>query len=63
VIPAVANAVYNALGVRIDEIPITPEKVLKALHQKRKRVGPTSVPNFPFPPLIQAEVPDEWRQR
>jgi xanthine dehydrogenase YagR molybdenum-binding subunit len=29
--PAVANAVYNAIGVRIYELPITPEKVLKAL--------------------------------
>ena len=28
---AVANAVYNAIGVRIDEIPITPQKVLAAL--------------------------------
>jgi xanthine dehydrogenase YagR molybdenum-binding subunit len=28
---AVANAVYNAIGVRIREIPITPEKVLRAL--------------------------------
>jgi len=25
--PAVANAVYNAVGVRIDEVPLTPEKV------------------------------------
>src|SRR5439155_16413402 len=31
VIPAVANAVYDAVGVRIDEVPITLEKVLKAL--------------------------------
>jgi CO/xanthine dehydrogenase Mo-binding subunit len=31
VIPAVANAVFDAIGVRIDETPITPEKVLKAL--------------------------------
>lgn len=29
--PAIANAVYNAIGVRIREIPITPEKILKAL--------------------------------
>jgi xanthine dehydrogenase YagR molybdenum-binding subunit len=29
--PAIANAVYNALGVRFYELPITPEKVLKAL--------------------------------
>ncbi|MDZ7608560.1 MAG: xanthine dehydrogenase family protein molybdopterin-binding subunit [Cyclobacteriaceae bacterium] len=28
---AVANAVYNAIGVRIYELPITPDKVLKAL--------------------------------
>lgn len=31
---AVANAVYHAIGVRFTEIPITPEKVLKALKQK-----------------------------
>ena len=29
--PAIANAVYNAIGVRITDLPITPEKVLKAL--------------------------------
>ncbi len=29
--PAIANAVYNAVGVRIKELPITPEKVLAAL--------------------------------
>jgi xanthine dehydrogenase YagR molybdenum-binding subunit len=28
---AVANAVYNAIGVRIKELPITPDKILKAL--------------------------------
>jgi CO/xanthine dehydrogenase Mo-binding subunit len=31
VLPAVANAVFNAVGVRIDELPITPEKILRAL--------------------------------
>jgi CO/xanthine dehydrogenase Mo-binding subunit len=29
--PAIANAVYHAIGVRIREIPITPEKILQAL--------------------------------
>src|SRR5437899_2070596 len=61
VIPAVANAVYNALGVRIDEIPITPDKVLKAMSDRSKRVGPASTPAFEFPPLIKAEVPQEWK--
>ncbi|WP_345976215.1 xanthine dehydrogenase family protein molybdopterin-binding subunit [Sulfurimonas sp. HSL3-7] len=31
--PAIANAVYNAIGVRIYELPITPDKVLKALNK------------------------------
>ncbi len=29
--PAIANAIYNAIGVRIRDLPITPEKVLEAL--------------------------------
>ncbi|MCS6936609.1 MAG: xanthine dehydrogenase family protein molybdopterin-binding subunit [Candidatus Bipolaricaulota bacterium] len=61
VIPAVANAVYDALGIRIDEIPITPEKVLKALEDKAKggkgRVGPERMPDFQFPAPIKVEPP------
>ena len=34
---AIANAVYNALGIHIREIPMTPDKVLQAL--KKKEVG------------------------
>jgi 4-hydroxybenzoyl-CoA reductase alpha subunit len=53
VIPAVANAVYNAVGVRIDEIPISPDKVLRALELKRQgkppRIGPDRLPLFSFP--------------
>jgi CO/xanthine dehydrogenase Mo-binding subunit len=32
--PAIANAVYDAVGARIKDLPITPEKVLKALRKK-----------------------------
>jgi 4-hydroxybenzoyl-CoA reductase subunit alpha len=49
VMPALANAIYDAVGVRIDEIPITPDKVLKALHAQNKRVGPESFPAVPYP--------------
>ncbi len=31
---AVANAIYNAIGVRFYELPITPEKIIKALREK-----------------------------
>ena len=34
--PAIANAVYDAVGVRIKDLPITPEKVLKALKEKKE---------------------------
>jgi len=33
---AIANAVSNAIGYPIKELPITPERVLKAIRQKRK---------------------------
>ncbi|MEK6562698.1 MAG: molybdopterin cofactor-binding domain-containing protein, partial [Candidatus Binatota bacterium] len=50
VIPAVANALFDAIGVRIDELPITPDKVLRALEGRLK---PVSVPSFDFPPPIK----------
>ena len=43
VIPAIANAVYDAIGVRFDETPITPQKVLDALGKRRERVGPDAL--------------------
>jgi CO/xanthine dehydrogenase Mo-binding subunit len=36
VAPAILNAIYNAVGVRITEIPVTPEKLLKAIKEKEK---------------------------
>jgi len=53
VMPALANAIHAAVGVRIDEIPITPDKVLRALEKKAKgeapRVGPETFPAVPYP--------------
>jgi 4-hydroxybenzoyl-CoA reductase alpha subunit len=60
--PAVANAVYDAVGVRIDEVPITPEKVFKALRRKEKgetgRFGPTTFPDIAWPEPTR--VPPPW---
>jgi CO/xanthine dehydrogenase Mo-binding subunit len=39
--PAIANAVYDAVGVRIRDLPITPEKVWRAL---RGQAGPAERP-------------------
>jgi putative selenate reductase molybdopterin-binding subunit len=38
VAPAIANAVYNAIGIRFHELPITPEKVLRAIQQSATSV-------------------------
>ena len=61
--PAVANAVYDAVCVRIDEVPITPEKVLKALREKAKgrngRYGPTTVPSVEWPEPLRVLTPAE----
>jgi CO/xanthine dehydrogenase Mo-binding subunit len=39
-IPAVMNAIYDAVGVRIVSLPATPEKVLEAIKQKERAVRP-----------------------
>jgi CO/xanthine dehydrogenase Mo-binding subunit len=63
VMPAVANAIYDAVGVRIDELPITPDKVLRALHKKNNgenpRVGPDYFPSVPYPAPIVVLPPWE----
>lgn len=33
--PALVNAIYDAVGVRLTELPITPEKIKKALEEKK----------------------------
>jgi 4-hydroxybenzoyl-CoA reductase subunit alpha len=62
IMPAVANAVYDAVGVRIDEVPISPEKIVKALAEKRAgrlpRFGPTHFPHVDWPESLR--VPPPW---
>jgi 4-hydroxybenzoyl-CoA reductase subunit alpha len=53
-IPAIANAIYDAIGVRLHESPFTPERVLAALRMKNNAkalnltegVDPTSPEHF-----------------
>lgn len=35
-IPAIANAIFDAVGVRLDELPFTPERVLAAIEAQRR---------------------------
>ncbi len=65
VIPAIANAVYAAIGIRFDEIPITPARVLEAVSDRRRsgttRKGPDSLPDFEFRPPLRVDPPPEFR--
>jgi aldehyde oxidoreductase len=38
-IPAIMNAIYDAVGVRVVSLPATPERVLAALREKRREEG------------------------
>jgi 4-hydroxybenzoyl-CoA reductase subunit alpha len=61
--PAVANAIFDAVGVRIDEVPATPEKISKALQWKAQgkpaRYGPERFPAIPYPPPTYVPTPEE----
>jgi CO/xanthine dehydrogenase Mo-binding subunit len=61
--PAIANAVYDAIGVRIDEVPITPDKVMAALRAKAQgkegRYEPRAVPDVQWPAPIRVQTPAE----
>jgi 4-hydroxybenzoyl-CoA reductase subunit alpha len=59
--PAVANGIFDAVGVRIDEVPATPDKVLEALHRKAQgkepRYGPMRFPAIPYPVPLRVATP------
>ncbi len=63
VVPALANAIFDAVGVRIDQVPIHPDMVLKALHAKAQgrdpRVGPKKFPDIDFGQPVIVRTPDE----
>lgn len=63
IMPAICNAVYDAVGVRVDEIPCTPEKILKALQNKAAgkpaRYGPSSFPAIKWPETLMVTPPWE----
>ncbi len=62
VIPAIANAVYDAVGIRVRQVPITPDRLLDALLRKAKGepglMAPGPFPDVPFPEAMR--VPPPW---
>ena len=50
---AYANALYNALGVRFRNLPITPERILSALHAKERGEAKERASAKPTAPMMQ----------
>jgi 4-hydroxybenzoyl-CoA reductase subunit alpha len=61
VMPAVVNAIHDAVGVRIDQCPVHPHMILKALQAKAKgeepRVGPKIFPEVEFEETLLVPTP------
>jgi len=61
--PAIVNAIHDAVGVRIDEVPVTPDKVLRALLAREQgrepRVGPEALAELPWPETVRVRPPWE----
>ncbi|MFQ5653755.1 MAG: molybdopterin cofactor-binding domain-containing protein [Planctomycetota bacterium] len=63
IMPALANAVFDAVGVRIDQVPIGPHMIRKALVEKERgrepRYGPSRFPEVSFGESLLVPTPEE----
>ena len=57
--PACANAIFDAVGARVDQVPIHPHMVLAAMQNAEKRYGPTKFPEVDFGETLLVPTPAE----
>ena len=53
-IPAIANAIYDAVGIRLDRLPFTPQRVLAAIRERARREAAGELPPHKSPSLDDA---------
>ncbi|MBJ29361.1 MAG: aldehyde oxidase [Euryarchaeota archaeon] len=63
ILPAVCNAVYDAIGVRTNELPMTPEKVYKMIEKRCRSEGVPSSTNLSCPTLEYSQLQKELEER
>ena len=49
ILPAVVNAVYDAIGIRYNDLPLTPDIVFKGVEKKRKKLKLEDATDLPSP--------------
>ena len=63
ILPAVVNAVYDAIGVRINDLPLTPDKVWAAISKKMKKLKLDDPRDLPVPTLDFSELQKKLEER
>jgi 4-hydroxybenzoyl-CoA reductase subunit alpha len=63
ILPAVCNAVYDAIGIRTNELPITPDKLYKQIEKKMKKLDLDSPLDLPNPRLNHSELQESLEKR
>ena len=63
ILPAVVNAVYDAIGIRINDLPLTPDKVWAAISKKMKREDIADAQDLPVPRIDFSELQAKLAKR
>ena len=63
ILPAVVNAVYDATGVRVSELPISPDRLYKAIEKKCRKDGVSSPTKMKPPRISHSELQERIVER
>jgi CO/xanthine dehydrogenase Mo-binding subunit len=59
VMPALSNAVFDAVGARVRQVPVTAQSILKALKSQDRSFGPGAFPEVPWGEVTRVKPPWE----
>lgn len=63
ILPAVVNAVYDAIGIRVNDLPLTPDKVWSAIAKKMKLENIDDPSQLPVPRIDFSELQKKLVER